>query len=284
MSITALRQAYHRMICQEIIRTKPGKRSYLNFADGSSRTSVQVAASIAERIGYHDTYTQLMGQTAGARFEQMTVHFLEQAFTLLQNLRPGEWSYVTNAAISMFDQYAHLATLEKIVTQHPELASSLGQDYVIKPDIIIARIPISNEERNRHAHIVDETDAIAQLTPLREENTTEAKAILHASISCKWTLRSDRGQNTRTEALNLIRNRKGHTPHIIAVTAEPLPSRIASLALGTGDLDCIYHFALYELEAALKECDNEDQLDMLYTLLNGRRLRDISDLPFDLAI
>ena len=45
-----------------------------------------------------------------------------------------------------------------------------------------------------------------------------------------------RSQNTRTEDLNLIRNRKGRLPHVVAVTAEPLPMRIASLALGTGDL------------------------------------------------
>ena len=110
------------------------------------------------------------------------------------------------------------------------------------------------------------------------------KPILHASISCKWTIRSDRSQNTRTEALNLIRNRKGHTPHIAAVTAEPLPTRIASLALGTGDLDCVYHIALPELQDSITELKNEDQLDMLQTLIDGKRLRDISDLPFDLAI
>lgn len=99
----------------------------------------------------------------------------------------------------------------------------------------------------------------------------------------KWTLRSDRGQNARTEALNLVRNRKGHLPHVVAVTAEPMPTRIASLALGTGDLDCVYHFALPELHETLLELANEDQLDMLTTLIQGRRLRDISDLPFDLA-
>jgi len=95
-------------------------------------------------------------------------------------------------------------------------------------------------------------------------------------------IRSDRSQNIRTEAMNLIRNRKGHTPHIVAVTAEPLPTRIASLALGTGDLDCVYHMALHELEIAVK--NNEDQQEMLRTLIAGKRLRDISDLPFDLAV
>ena len=125
---------------------------------------------------------------------------------------------------------------------------------------------------------------IAYLTPLRERNRPPETLILHASISCKWTIRSDRSQNTRTEALNLIRNRKGHTPHIVAVTAEPMPTRIASLALGTGDIDCVYHFALPELTETIQELGNESQREMLETLVEGRRLRDIADLPFDLAI
>jgi hypothetical protein len=84
--------------------------------------------------------------------------------------------------------------------------------------------------------------------------------------------------------LNLIRNRKGNTPHIIIVTAEPYPQRIASLALGTGDIDCVYHFALPELQAAAENLKNEALLEMLDILVSGKRLRDISDLPFDLAI
>ncbi len=82
----------------------------------------------------------------------------------------------------------------------------------------------------------------------------------------------------------MIRNRKGQTPHVAVVTAEPLPTRLASLALGTGDLDCVYHFALPELRGAVETVGNEDQLEMLEEMINGRRLRDISDLPLDLAI
>jgi hypothetical protein len=73
-------------------------------------------------------------------------------------------------------------------------------------------------------------------------------------------------------------------PNIVAVTAEPLPTRIGSLAYGTGDLDCVYHFALPELREAIVEVNNEDQLELLDSFIEGRRLRDISDLPFDLAI
>jgi len=40
--------------------------------------------------------------------------------------------------------------------------------------------------------------------------------------------------------------------------------------------------ALHELEIAFK--NNEDQQEMLRTLIAGKRLRDISNLPFDLAV
>jgi len=45
----------------------------------------------------------------------------------------------------------------------------------------------------------------------------------------------------------------------------------------------VYHFALDELQDAILAIENEGQMDMLRTLVDGRRLRDISDLPFDLA-
>ena len=82
----------------------------------------------------------------------------------------------------------------------------------------------------------------------------------------------------------LIRNRKGHLPHIVVVTGEPMPARLASLALGTGDIDCVYHFALYELVQAVKEAQAEDSIELLDMLIQGKRLKDISDLPLDLTV
>ncbi len=65
-----------------------------------------------------------------------------------------------------------------------------------------------------------------------------------------------------------------------------MPSRLASLALGTGDLDCIYHFALYEMLEAVNEFGRQGREDIVETLNNlvlGKRLKDISDLPLDLS-
>ena len=181
--------------------------------------------------------------------------------------------------IERFEQYQHLKELSELARENPALASALGSDYIIKPDIVIGRNPEADDSINAPYAIVDENFALH--TNIRAANNS--LPILHASISCKWTIRSDRAQNARSEALNLIRNRKGRLPHIAVVTGEPLPSRIASIALGTGDIDCVYHFALPEMVKALENLEYPDAQEMVKIMIDGRRLRDIADLPLDLA-
>jgi hypothetical protein len=182
--------------------------------------------------------------------------------------------------IAKYEQYAHLGELQDAIEKNRELRAVLGNDYAITPDIIVSRNPEDDQTINANENIVDEQTA--RKAGLRMLNNN--LPLLHASISCKWTLRSDRAQNARSEALNLIRNRKGRLPHIIVVTGEPAPSRLASLALGTGDLDCVYHFALPELIETVAALNNDEARDMLATLTQGKRLKDISDLPLDLAV
>lgn len=281
-----LRQDYHRKICSTILGYRPGSH-VISIADSHSTTSTELAAKMAERMGHPLCSKPQTGQTAGQKFAEFTKEFLEAAFSYLQHIRPGDWLFSVKQlgpGIAAFDQYEHLAALHSLIMEHDDLASALGVDYLVTPDIVVARFPITDEIINVKEKVVSKEIAIAMYTPLRSINYTNPRPILHASISCKWTMRSDRAQNTRTEALNLIRNRKGHTPHIVAVTIEPMPSRLASIAMGTGDVDCTYHAALYELMAAVRDSHNEDQAEILDTLVRGRRLRDISDLPFDLAV
>ncbi|MFP4528956.1 MAG: NgoMIV family type II restriction endonuclease [Candidatus Kapaibacterium sp.] len=286
MDLSKCREKYHSDICNQILRIirKSGKEAYPNNADGSNLASRQIAWGLYERIHCSNKYSKLSGQTVGNKFEIITRNFLENTFSLLEHLRPGKWEYSINKPISCFDQYSDLAKIEEIIKLNRELATTLGKDYIVSPDIIISRVPVTDNEINVNNLFLNLENPLARLTPLRKVNYESDNPILHASISCKWTLRSDRAQNTRTEALNLIRSRKGKLPHIVAVTAEPTPIRIASLALGTGDIDCVYHIALHELRESIESLGNADQLEMLDILVHGRRLRDISDLPFDLAI
>ena len=255
------------------------------IADGGNKTSILIARSIVAKLGTSVTAARVAGQTSGNEFESACSEFLGATFKELQHLRPGKWQVVQmpqrdRVGIARFELYAHLSELARLCRENTELASLIGSDYLICPDIILARDLEDDAEINAAEALIN--DSVAGRCSLRKSNG--GKSLIHASISCKWTLRSDRAQNSRAEALNLIRNRKGRVPHIAVVTAEPLPSRLASLALGTGDLDYVYHFALPELIQSVAESNFGDAAEMLRIMLEGKRLRDISDLPLDLAI
>lgn len=284
MNISSLRRDYHRRICSEIIRIRRGstKGDYPNFADGSSLASTKYSWGILDRLSCERNYENIDGQTAGTRFETITRDFVKDAFSHLQHIRPGEFEYSVHTDIARFAQYEHLDYISRAFKKDAILASAFGGDYVVRPDIVVGKKPMSDAVIDEFGILKDSAQEHAKYTILRENNSPYH--ILHAIISCKWTIRTDRAQNTRTEVLNLIRNRKGHLPHIVAITAEPWPARIAALALGTGDLDCVYHFALPELVEAVNETGNDDGIESLQIMINGKRLRDISDMPFDLAI
>lgn len=281
--ITKARKQYHEKLLSHNVLTID-KDGVPSNADKSSELSKFIARHIAN-ILMAEVHDKIQGQTSGAKFEQINMEFLAETFPNLQNIRPGKWHIDklgnrSQIKTSSFAQYAHLEALNEFVRQNAELAASLGNDYMVAPDVVIYREPEEDSVINKSGNIVDNIHS--RLTDIRKANS--GMPILHASISAKWTIRSDRAQNSRTEALGLIRNRKGHLPHIVVVTAEPLPSRLASLALGTGDIDCVYHFALPELQAAVEASGAEDSIEMLRILIEGKRIKDISDLPLDLAV
>jgi hypothetical protein len=212
-----------------------------NISDGASNPSVEIATAVFKELGITRS-TTAAGQTTGSRFEAAIKQILADR---LPHLDPGRDWYVGSQEITFFAQYAHLARIKEIAEYDPTLRSSLGTDYLIKPDITIGIV-----------------------TGLRRH--------LHAAVSCKWTIRSDRVQNIRHEGVVLTRHRRGRQPHFVAVTAEPLPSRLAAIARGTGELDCVYHIALQQLRTACKY--NRRALDTLEELIEQDRLRPLGEL------
>lgn len=283
--IAEARVEFHRQLVERGVLSVDDKGVPSN-ADGSNKPSCAIASLIVQKLKAGRSQ-KLSAQTAGNIFEALVCDFLSNTFPLMQHLRPGSWDICNlgnkNAVkTASFSQYEHLAILARVVKENQELATIIGNDYMVAPDIVVSRSLCDDDEINTPRMFVDDT--VSRKAVLRKVNG--GHPIMHASVSAKWTMRSDRAQNSRTEALNLIRNRKGHLPHIVVVTGEPLPSRLASLALGTGDLDCVYHFALYELVEAVREYgkdERQDLIDQLEMLIDGKRLKDISDLPLDLA-
>lgn len=290
-AIEVARDRLHAELAEFILvsrgsRTVAGREvPVLNNADSHNDLSVFLAAGMAELMPLPAGPVG-GGSTTGAAFEAAIRRFIASGLDALKHLTPWELEVEPGRLISDFMQFSHLDEVQRAIKANPELEAVIGGDYLVRPDIVVFRQPLTDEALNGLGSVVGGETSIA--TPARLSNSDIARPLLHASVSCKWSIRSDRVQNTRTEALNLVRNRKGRTPHIVAVTAEPLPSRLAAIAIGTGDIDCVYHVALPELERAADFATEvlgrggAASQRRLASMVASSRLRDISDLPIDL--
>ena len=70
----------------------------------------------------------------------------------------------------------------------------------------------------------------------------------------------------------MIRHRRGRQPHLVTVTAEPLPTRLASIARGTGEVDAVYHIAYDALDASVTANANPEQADAWREVTGQRRV------------
>ncbi|MCP3426272.1 NgoMIV family type II restriction endonuclease [Rothia sp. AR01] len=287
------RRVFHRALLDERVLVTHPSTGVPSNADKDSGTSVRYATAIAEGIGAVEAAPRAPGQSASRNFERAVAAYLQGIFPAFGAVRPGEWMVRRlgdrneyggiEDASEIFEQYEHLVSLRETIESDRALRGLLGYEAeILAPDVVVARAPIPDAELNELTRLVDPLGPLAAASPLRA--AVQPKLLLHAVVACKWTLRSDRAQQARAEAQHLVRNRRGRAPHLVMVTGEPMPSRIAAVALGTGDLDCVYHFALHELMDAIDPQADPAGAELLHTMVQGRRLRDISDLPLDLAV
>jgi hypothetical protein len=142
-----------------------------------------------------------------------------------------------------------------------ELLNLMGEESLLKLDVTVSRnLPNSADEATQRRHLV-------------------------AGFSLKWTLRTDRAQDCRSQGAKMAALRRGRMPHFAAVTMEPRPSMLAILGRGSGDVDCVYHLHLPALCDAIDEyCSGTkhkatlEMRDTFRRLLDQRRVRDYDEL------
>lgn len=221
-----------------------------NCADSDNRPSIRIARELLSSLGVND---DVIGpDDPGSTLEEGVMRWLSTALPLAAPER--SWRVHRHRLVTDFAQYAHLLRLQEIIDADSTktLKTEIGSDYLVAPDVTVG-LSLADGE------------------------------ILHASVSCKWTIRSDRVQNIRHEAVILTRHRRGRQPHIVGVTAEPLPTRIASIARGTGEVDGIYHVALPALANAVDALGSAEQREVLEELMGQNRLFDLTALARTLA-
>ena len=160
------RKTYHALLRDKVLRLENGVPSN---ADTGNKASKGIALGIFKRIGLETAGIKLKGQTAGSEFEAATASFVRETFVKLTHLRPGDWvvqkigekdqetqvnkkqeekDFKKLIKIAQFEQYRHLIAIAKAASGNAELAASLGSDYIIKPDVVIFRLPVDDDEIN----------------------------------------------------------------------------------------------------------------------------------------
>jgi len=226
-----------------------------NNADIDNRESLQLSAVILESLSAHAGQAlPLPPPSPGALLEEAVRIDLARELEARDNSR--RWTARRGAPVTDYSQYVHLLHLNQLVVDNPTLSVTIGQDYLIRPDVLIG---------------------------LEDVPTVNGLPLLHAAVSCKWTIRSDRVQNIRHENNQMVRHRRGRQPHLVAVTVEPLPSRLAAIARGTGEVDAVYHVAYDELHAAVQASNNTGQQSAWEEITGQGRLLNYNLLAEHLA-
>jgi hypothetical protein len=223
-----------------------------NSADVDNAASLRLAAAVLDGLGAANQnlpgVEHLLAPVPASPGGPLEAHVQAHLQEDLPRLDPSRhWLVRRGASITEYAQYQHLTGITVAIAKDPNLRVTLGTDYLITPDVTVGLL------------------GTPTLTP---------HPWLHAAVACKWTIRSDRVQNIRHENRNMISHRRGRLPHLVTVTAEPLPSRLASIARGTGEVDVTYHIAFPELNAAVAEHGSASQQAEWAEVTGQGRVRD----------
>lgn|SRR5690606_7530089 len=221
-----------------------------NAADSDNRPSMSIAEHVL--LALQITNVVPRGTAMGTPFELAVRDDLRRQIPNLDSDR--SWIIENSLSVSRFDQYRHLDVLDNAVKHDTTLRTEFGREYRVVPDVVIGVERAGSEP------------------------------LLHAVISCKWSMRSDRVQNVRPEGATLIRHRRGRAPHFVVVTCEPLPSRIAAIAMTTGEVDRVYHVTFDETQEAVAKYGTPLQRDTWNEMVGQGRLRDYNSLAATLTL
>lgn len=236
-----------------------------NLADLSSTSSAAIAGRVYTVLGVPTTKhsdvdlgsDDTVQASSGSALERALERDLRDQLQAIE--RERDWKTTRSGSVSQFAQYSHLADLQFLFEQDETLRSALGRDYEVSTDVMVS---------------------------LPDPNHADHPRTLHAAVSSKLTIRSDRVQNIRFEFNTLVRNRKGRLPHLVVVTAEPLPSRLVSIARGTGEIDAVYHLLYDEMDEVMAiayapevaTASWTEQRNAWHEMVTQKRIRPYGDL------
>ncbi len=274
-----------------------------NTSDSSQPHSVEIGLAFFEKIGVPK------GSGAGKVDKLWNQRMVEDLRYQLREVAP-HLVVESESSPHEFEQYAHLKALRELsedLSSEVELALS-----GLKEDVTDRYEDLDRIGAARIAELVDALDRAQSAAEVRRRSLADLlgdesllrldvavnrpapvpnpSKIPHlvAGFSLKWSLRTDRLQDPRTQGAKMASLRRGRMPHFAAVTMEPRPYMLGRMGRGSGDLDCVYHLHLPALMLAVNEVykgkpARVKMRDMFNRMVEQRRLLDYDDLVAYLA-
>lgn len=204
-------------------------------------------------------------------------------------------------SLGSFEQYAHIRAVKELIKElEDDHTKSLRDLATYVEELSLSAVEIAalkrliedaeneqseaDQKRRRLMEILGEESLLNLDVTVHRPPSHSTSIIDHlvAGFSLKWSLRTDRAQDCRTQGAKMAALRRGRMPHFAAVTMEPRPYFLAILGRGSGDVDCVYHLHLDALSEAIEQtCSiprRKETLDTFRVLREQGRIRDYDDL------
>lgn len=274
-----------------VFRSSNGKP---NTSDASETFSVELGEALFRALGVEPGARG--GEPTGAPFSREVAAALKSEL----QARGSELIVEPERALNAFEQFRHVGALRDM---RPEPSREYGRAWRALGRFVRTRLnhPRDLARFDQLAEAVqkataDETETrrllleeIGQESLLKLDVTAfqhrpgPKTPTLEIGLSLKWSLRTDRAQDCRSQGAKMAALRRGRMPHFAVVTMEPRPYMLNLLGGGSGEVDCVYHLDLPALSTAIEEtCTGNPRrrgtLETFNRLVAQRRLRDWDEL------
>lgn len=264
-----------------------------NTSDASEAFSVELGQALFESLGVSPEARG--SEPTGDPFSKKVSAELSAALLA----RGSTLSVKPELALNEFEQFRHVGALRTMRAEPSReyvkawsklnsfVRGRLNDQALARFEILSEAVEaaISAETESRRLlleEVGDESLLNLDVTASRQRPGPRSPT-LEIGLSLKWSLRTDRAQDCRSQGAKMASLRRGRMPHFAVVTMEPRPYMLNLLGGGSGEVDCVYHLALPALSVAIEQvCAGNSRrrgaLDTFNRLVAQRRLRDWDEL------
>lgn len=271
---------------------------YRNGKPNTSDASQDQSVELGNRLFQH------MGVPAGTPAPAGKVDKLMTRLLIadLTDRIGDDFTVVENGHLSRFEQYRHLAAARslgekgadkdvqkavKAVARHAR--RTMDGSRLTRLDTLLAGLDsalVADADRRRVLieQLGEESLLALDVAGYKQTEGNTDPPRLRFGLSLKWSLRTDRAQDCRSQGAKMASLRRGPMPHFATVTMEPRSAMLALLGRGSGDLDCVYHLDLPALTSAFEDYYQDNPgararpYDTFRRLVEHGRVRDYDDL------